>query len=432
MEQRAQIADGEGRGGELGELEQLLGLITTAATPVADPQSHEPSRSAGETEIARLPLPDGRSITASTARSGDVLYAPFGPDEAYRNYISETWSLKRKGKALSPRQLNAFYRLKQFLPRKVQLSARRMLMRWQGIPEFPRWPLDTGVSELLRFYAFCRLRSVNAGHAEFRWFWPAGFQSALILSHDVETQEGVRHALELADLEEDHGFRSAFNLGGWHDVDPGFVRELSSRGFELGVHGLRHDRSLFSSRAAFDSQKPRLAELRDRFGAVGFRSPAVHRVFDWMGDLPFAYDGSIPNSDPWEAQPGGCCTVWPFFIGRLVELPYTLPQDHTLFTLLGHRSATLWIDVAGELEREYGLIQVIAHPDEGYLADPRKRGYYVEFLEAMAEREKVWRALPREVAEWWLRRADGADGVRGTIRIGDRADEVVFEPPAGV
>ena len=27
-----------------------------------------------------------------------------------------------------------------------------------------------------------------------------------------------------------------------------------------------------------------------------------------------------------------------------MELPYTLPQDYTLFTLLGHRSPELWLD----------------------------------------------------------------------------------------
>jgi peptidoglycan/xylan/chitin deacetylase (PgdA/CDA1 family) len=413
---------------ERSELERLLGLMIPQATEAREQSlMSPPPPNAGET--ARLSLPKGRSITASINPSGGVVYAPFEPDQAYRSYVSETWSVEHNKKALSPAQLNAFYRLKQFVPRAVQLWARRRLMRWQGLPEFPGWPLDTGVSALLRFYAFCRLRSMNADRAEFRWFWPAGFQAALILTHDVETQGGLSRAVELADLEEEHGFRSAFNLGGWYDVDPGLVRELTSRGFELGVHGVRHDRSLFSSRAAFEKQSPLLLELRERFGSVGFRSPATHRVFEWMSDFPFDYDCSIPNSDPWEAQPGGCCSVWPFFIGPLVELPYTLPQDHTLFTLLGHRSPNLWVDVASQLESEYGLIQVIGHPDEGYLADARKRGYYTEFLAAMAEREKVWRALPREVAEWWRKRSAGVDGARGMIRIGDTADEVVLEPP---
>jgi hypothetical protein len=207
------------------------------------------------------------------------------------------------------------------------------------------------------------------------------------------------------------------------------LRELADRGFEVGVHGLQHDRSLFASRRAFDSQRPGLVALRDRLGAVGFRSPSIYRVFEWMSDLPFDYDCSIPNSDPWEAQPGGCCSVWPFFIGDLVELPYTLAQDHTLFTLLRHRSPALWLQVASQIEREYGLIQVIAHPDDGYLGDPVKRGYYAEWLAAMAERERVWRALPRDVASWWRGRAAGGDGPRGTIRIGERPGEAVLEPP---
>ena len=131
----------------------------------------------------------------------------------------------------------------------------------------------------------------------------------------------------LADLEEDLEFRSSFNLGGWYRVDPGLLRELSGRGFEVGVHGLRHDRSLFSSRAAFEAQQPALRELMERLGAVGFRSPSTHRVLNWIGELPVEYDCSMPHSDPFEPQPGGCCSLWPFFIGGVVvELPIRCPK----------------------------------------------------------------------------------------------------------
>jgi peptidoglycan/xylan/chitin deacetylase (PgdA/CDA1 family) len=406
---------------ELSELGQLLALIEPVARRL------EGGIVAG-TELARLALPHGRSLTALTAPDGGVDYSPLSPEEAYRNFISEAWSVPARTRALPPPLLNAFYRTKRFVPRSAQLSARRVLMRWQGVPRFPQWPLDTSVSELLRFYAFCRLRSLDVEQAEFSWFWPEGFDAALVLSHDVEGDSGLRRVLELADLEQELGFRSAFNLGGWYTPDPGLLRELNDRGFEVGVHGLRHDRSLFVSREAFESQLPQLAELATRRGAVGFRSPSIHRVYEWMGELPFLYDCTFPNSDPWEPQPGGCCSVWPFFIGPVVELPYTLPQDHALFTLRGDRSPKLWIDVAGRIEREYGLIQLIAHPDDGYLGDPAKRGYYAEFLAAMAERKRVWNALPRDVAAWWRARADGADGPRGTVRIGDEPGEVTFEP----
>jgi hypothetical protein len=234
--------------------------------------------------------------------------------------------------------------------------------------------------------------------------------------------------VELADLEEELGFRSSFNLGGWYDPDPGVLAELQGRGFELGVHGIRHDRSLFASRAAFEGAQPELGRLRERYGADGFRSPATHRVHDWLGELDFSYDCSMSNSDPFEPQPGGSCTAWPFFIGDLVELPYTLPQDHTLFNLLRHRSPSLWIEQSQRIEELNGLIQCVSHPDAGYLGDTDKKAAYREYLVAMAERPQVWRALPREVAGWWRGRDAGTDErlVDGQVTMGDEPGTVTF------
>src|SRR4029453_12622266 len=111
-----------------------------------------------------------------------------------------------------------------------------------------------------------------------------------------------------------------------------------------------------------------------------------------MGELPPDYDCSMPHSDPFEPQPGGCCSLWPFFIGRVVELPYTLPQDPPLFTLLDHRTAAVWFEQATSIEKEHGLIQCVTHPDRGYLGNPRKRAMYLEFLRAMAERPQLSKA----------------------------------------
>jgi peptidoglycan/xylan/chitin deacetylase (PgdA/CDA1 family) len=250
----------------------------------------------------------------------------------------------------------------------------------------------------------------------------------------VETADGLRLAVEIADLEEERGFRSSFNVGGWYDLDRGILRELEERGFEVGVHGLRHDRSLFSSRAAFEDQQPGLAALRERVGGKGFRSPATHRFFEWLGELPFSYDCSVPHSDPFEPQPGGCCSVWPFFVGSLVELPYTLPQDHTLFTLLGARSIAVWLEQVERLEAAFGLVQCVTHPDPGYLAEPKRRALYAEFLTALAERDGLWRALPSEVAEWWRLRDAGTAPVdrfsHGYFKLGETPTETLLQPPA--
>jgi peptidoglycan/xylan/chitin deacetylase (PgdA/CDA1 family) len=437
-------------------LERLLGLFDGAETSggaerldVVGGQDDRPSWLLGDewrvfARPARELIPGGHEIAQFRSAEGEVLSAsfdparnsiqlPFSPTEAYVNYVSEAWFKRTPVRALSSAQLNAFYRVKRFIPRSLQIEGRRMLIRRQGMPDFPRWPFDPGVSRLLRFYAYCLLLARGENEADFRWFWPAPFRAAMILTHDVETAEGLPLAVKVADLEQELGYRSSFNLGGWYDADPGIVRELAGRGFEIGMHGLRHDRTLFSSREAFDSQLPGLRAMASRLGAEGFRSPSTYRVFGWLAELPISYDGSIPHSDPFEPQPGGCCSLWPFFIGDVVELPYTLPQDYTLFTLLSHRSPALWLEQTERIVREAGLIHAISHPDRGYLGDARNRDYYREFLVALSDREEIWKPLPRELAAWWrLRDSSGPDEARvarGTIRVGESPDEVELRQP---
>lgn len=383
--------------------------------------------------LATFAVEGGGTVRARHDPDGSVV-VPFSLTEAYHAYVAEAWRAAGSPRRLSERQLAIFYRIKKRIPRRAQLAARRALIRYQGVPAFPAWPLDTSVSSLLRFFAGCALHAAGRAEGEFAWFWPDRHRAAIVLTHDVEGEEGVRLALELADLEQEHGFRSAFNFGAWYETDPGVLRELTGRGFEVGMHGLVHDRTLFSSYEAFEASLPALAELAERLGAVGFRSPATHRVFDWLGKLPVEYDCTIPNSDPYEPQPGGCCSVWPFLVGPVVELPYTLPQDHTLLTLLSRRSPDLWLEQAAQIEGEYGLVQCVSHPDRGYLGDPEKRAIYAEFLRGMAERAGFWRALPREVAAWWRRRATTDAGAaelqRGTVRLDGETGRAELVPPA--
>ena len=390
------------------------------------------TRAAGEI-IESFTDDSGAAVHAWVDDENCDVYVPFSLEEAFESYLSEAWLGGSDQRRLSERQLNLFYRVKSLLPRRLQLVARRALIRRQGRPDFPTWPLDTSVSRLLSFFAQCRLRAAGLERGELLWFWPTSHHAAIVLTHDVEGPDGIRLALELADLEEEYGFRSSFNFGAWYDIDPGVLRELHARGFEIGMHGLTHDRALFASRNGFEERLPGLAALAERLGAVGFRSPATHRVFEWLAELPVSYDCTIPNSDPYEPQPGGCCSVMPFFVGPIVELPYTLPQDHTLLTLLRHRSPSLWLEQAAAIEREHGLIQCLSHPDPGYLGDREKRAIYAEFLCGMATRTNVWRALPREVADWWRQRA-AADATsttidRGHVRLDDGPRGVAFEPP---
>ena len=385
-------------------------------------------------ELMRFTVPSGGSVRASFSPEEGVVRVPFGFEDAYRRYVTEEWKAYRPIRALSSTQLQLYYAVKRVIPRRMQLSARRVFARRAGRPTFPRWPLDDSVDRLLRFYALCLLAAGDSSQAPFRWFWPQSSSAALMLTHDVESAAGLRLAVDIADVEEVRGFRSSFNVvGADYPIDTGILHELEARGFEIGLHGLRHDRSLFSSRAEFERQLPGLREAARELGTVGFRSPSTHRVVEWLPELPASYDCTMFHSDPYEPQPGGCCTLWPFRLGRIIELPYTLPQDHTLFTLLRERSAQTWLTLVDAIEARYGLIHCLSHPDPGYLGESDNRAVYVEFLDALAERPGLWRALPRDVASWWRRRetADPSDAEVGLGTMRRAGPNVWFEPPDG-
>ncbi|MEM8735457.1 MAG: hypothetical protein AAGG44_14585, partial [Planctomycetota bacterium] len=238
--------------------------------------------------------------------------------------------------------------------------------------------------------------------------WPDGQQMSAVLTHDVETKAGLDKVFELADVEESLGFRSCWNLiPHKYPVDPGIVAELKWRGHEVGVHGYNHDGRLFESKGLFNSRKAPINDAIQRFGSGGFRAPMVHRNLLWLQELDIDYDASCFDVDPFQAMAGGVGSVWPFFAGKFVELPYTLPQDHTLMVALGQTSPQIWIDKFKWLSRMRGMAMLITHPD--YLDTQKRMDTYRQYLEFLNEqREHCWMALPQEVVTWWRQR-DGME-----------------------
>jgi hypothetical protein len=107
-----------------------------------------------------------------------------------------------------------------------------------------------------------------------------------------------------------------------------------------------------------------------------------------------------------EPQRGGCCTVLPYFIGNIVELPLTTVQDYSLFNILNDYSIELWKKQIDAILESHGLITVLSHPD--YLIEPEARRVYRELLShvrAICDDRNVWHALPSDVERWWRQRA---------------------------
>jgi hypothetical protein len=190
-------------------------------------------------------------------------------------------------------------------------------------------------------------------------------------------------------LEIEAGFRSSFNFipEGSYRLSAALRHELTQNGFEVGVHDLKHDGRLFRSASLFRQRATKInAYLRD-WEATGFRSGFMLHNLEWLHQLEIDYDMSTFDTDPFEPQPEGRHTIFPFWIPRLsfagippapdakapsgrpatrngyVELPYTLPQDSTIFLLLQERSIDLWKRKADWIIRQGGMILLDTHPD---------------------------------------------------------------------
>jgi peptidoglycan/xylan/chitin deacetylase (PgdA/CDA1 family) len=300
--------------------------------------------------------------------------------------------------------LSLYYAIKPAIPRALQLRLRRAYAHRQAKSTFPRWPIEPVLVERQRDELRARLRSNGSARVPLINFWPDASRFASILTHDVEGPSGVRNVSRVLEVEQRHGFRSSWNfVARWYPIEDGLFEHIRARGGEIGLHAIKHDGKLFESRASFEGELPAIHHYLRKWGAVGFRSPATHRNADWMPELACLYDSSFPDTDPYEPQPGGCCSILPYFLDDLVELPITLVQDHTLFEILRTADIEPWTTKSDWIIRNHGLINIITHPD--YLDTPRRLRMYEEFLQYLSSQQGGWHALPREVAAWWRRRA---------------------------
>jgi hypothetical protein len=355
-------------------------------------------------------------------RDGNV-WLPFDPGEVMRCLWSERYTAlgarARTSRVARRLALKGYYAARPLMPRGLQLRLRRSLARHQQQADasFPAWPVEDG---LHRMYAwlFDLLAGLAGEQVPAVDIWPDGLSWALVLTHDVETRQGVGDMELLRGDERRLGYRSSWNfVPERYDVDAALVARTKADGCEVGVHGLRHDGRDLASRRHLMRRLPAIRRYAATWDAVGFRSPATQRAWSLMPRLGFEYDTSYTDTDPFEPQPGGCCTYLPFFIDDLVELPITVPQDHTLFEILLETHTDTWRRKVEALRERGGLALVLTHPD--YVRNPHMAREWRALLEELAGDPTMWQPLARDAARWWRERAASDvqhDGHGWTVR----------------
>jgi hypothetical protein len=143
----------------------------------------------------------------------------------------------------------------------------------------------------------------------------------------------------------------------------------------------------------------------------------MHHNLGWMHELNIQHATSTFDTDPFEPQPDGVNTIFPFWVVEpnvkkgYVELPYTLPQDFTLFILMDEADDSIWRKKVDWIAENGGMALLNSHSDymqfnknlplrpETYPVD-----VYIGFLQYVQERYKgrYWNALPREVSQFCI------------------------------
>lgn len=266
--------------------------------------------------------------------------------------------------------------------------------------------------------------------------WPNGKKFAFIVTHDVEGARGLERCQKLMDLDKALGVRAAFNFvpEGEYRVSDALRVSLEQQGFEVGVHDLFHDGSLYRSLKHFRTQAKIINTYIKQWGAWGFRSGFMLHNLDWIQDLDLLYDASTFDTDPFEPQPDGVGTIFPFWVQShgikgYVEMPYTLPQDFTLFVLLQETSIDLWKKKLDWVAEHGGMALAIVHPD--YMCfDGKPNDYeypvdlYEQLLKYVTARygDICWFATPREVAVWVA---------KNRSQVGQRSNELHAQSEIG-
>src|SRR5580693_2641796 len=357
----------------------------------------------------RKPASDLPDVLPLLHVRGDEIMLPFDTDEILLNLRTEKYVDAADGSSpLKKLTRNAYYAARPFLSVKVRKHVQRFHLRERKSIEFPSWPVDKTVDNLCaELMSFC-VRANENQRVPFVWFWPNDYQGCVLMTHDVEHAEGSAFCGELMDMDERSGIRSSFQVipEGRYALSDAFLDTIRARGFELNVHDLNHDGHLFESRELFLERAAKINEYARKWGAEGFRAGGMYRNAEWSEALQFSYDMSFPSAAHLEPQRGGCCSVMPYFVGSLVELPLTTTQDYSLFHILDEYSIGLWKEEMGQIASSNGLASFIVHPD--YVIDSQARHVYEDLLHYLSElcsHTNLWQPLPRDAARWWRERS---------------------------
>jgi peptidoglycan/xylan/chitin deacetylase (PgdA/CDA1 family) len=197
-----------------------------------------------------------------------------------------------------------------------------------------------------------------------------------IITHDVESEKGLRRALKLKEVEEKYEIESTwFLLTEEYSLDKKIVKRLAESG-EIALHGDKHEAKFYNLKKdkiveRLKKGKEKLEEVAEK-EVIGFRAPLLQynkKILEAVSEAGFKYDSSAPAWEPLNPltmKQDGIELLNPIKINGIMEMPITLVQDHQMFYILKFKpeqTIEQWIEKINEIEKLGGISVLLIHPD---------------------------------------------------------------------
>jgi len=348
-------------------------------------------------------------LDAVTELEDGSLVLPYHPWDAYRNIVEEAYL----GEVKAP--LHARVALPyHWVPGPLRLAIYPLIAGRSGIdiessPPYPSWPieprLDSFRSTLFQGLTEAKGPTKNTTQGA----WPKGRRYVFMMTHDIDTKEGMKMAGQVLDEMVELGLKPCFFLvAHGYQWDDGFCDAVRQAGGEIALHGDTHDnRIAFEPRERIKTRLDSCRELIERHHILGFRSPSLlvsHDLYEEIG-ARFAWDSSVPDCDTNTliGPRRGCGTIFPYRRQGTIVLPITMPADDRLL-LLGYRG----LDLLGLLRRKWqhvrevgGLCHFLTHPEPHLFGKSVIRDLFRALIQEAVDLDDCWIATPSMVADYW-------------------------------
>lgn len=261
--------------------------------------------------------------------------------------------------------------------------------RWASYPNFP---LDLTTDFL------CDLVGGNT---------PAQSHCPVILSHDLDSKEGLDNALQFFfPIEKSYGATSSnYIVPQKWKLDWAALDELVSQGHELGVHGYDHsNKTSYVNSGEMAARLNGAKELFDRYNIKGYRAPSLVRTPELLDALTakYQYDSSIPTSGGlFPKANNGCASARPFGVNKIKVLPLSMPRDGSLIFLgfSPDEIVSIWKECATRIAKANGVVVLLTHCEHRFSGNYKMLAAYQQILQFFSEEEQFQFATPSSVLD---------------------------------